>query len=93
MVSTTAWQSTPAVKPGPTPMTTGASVMRVPRFRLARMASTTASGCKTGIAGPLRVRQHRDYILSANRAIAAFRCLRPAGGDVLHGGGPPGTMA
>ncbi|MEI3142460.1 MAG: hypothetical protein V8S77_04265 [Oscillospiraceae bacterium] len=34
----------PAVKPGPTPTTTGASVMRVPRFRLARMASTSASG-------------------------------------------------
>ena len=46
MVSTTAWQSSPAVKPGPTPMTTGASLIFVPRFRLARMASTTASGFK-----------------------------------------------
>ena len=47
MVSTTAWQSFPAVKPGPTPTTTGASVMRVPRFRLAKIASTSASGCSS----------------------------------------------
>ena len=43
-VSMTAWQSTPAVKPGPTPITTGASLSKVPRFFLASMASTTASG-------------------------------------------------
>ena len=43
MVSTTPWQSTPAVKPGPRASTTGASVMAVPRLRLARMASTTPS--------------------------------------------------
>ena len=52
MVSTTAWQSSPAVKPGPTPMTTGASVMAVPRFFFARMASTTTPGCKTGMQAP-----------------------------------------
>ncbi|CZR75314.1 hypothetical protein CDFC105_03861 [Clostridioides difficile] len=43
-VSTTQWQSTPAVNPGPTPITKGASVILVPRFFLARMASTTTSG-------------------------------------------------
>lgn len=44
MVSTAAWQSMPTVKPGPMPMTTGASVIAVPKFRFARMASTTAAG-------------------------------------------------
>ena len=39
-----AWQSTPAVKPGPTPTTMGAISMEVPRLRLANTASTTASG-------------------------------------------------
>ena len=48
MVSTTAWQSTPAVKPGPTLTTTGASVICVPKFFLARMASTSPSGCSAG---------------------------------------------
>ena len=52
MVSTTAWQSCPAVKPGPTPMTTGASVILVPRFRLARMASTTAVGFNSPMQRP-----------------------------------------
>ena len=52
MVSTTAWQSSPAVKPGPTPMTTGASVILVPRFFFARMASTTASGRRAGTQAP-----------------------------------------
>ena len=42
-VSTTAWQSTPAVNPGPRATTTGASVMAVPVLRLARMASTRPS--------------------------------------------------
>ena len=46
MVSTTAWQSTPAVNPGPQATTMGASPMRVPRFFLAKMASTIASGRK-----------------------------------------------
>lgn len=44
MVSTTAWQSSPAVKPGPTPTTTGAMCIVVPRLRFAKMASTTTSG-------------------------------------------------
>ena len=44
IVSTTAWQSRPAQKPGPTPITTGASVIFVPRFFFARIASTSASG-------------------------------------------------
>ena len=52
MVSTTAWQSTPAVKPGPTATTTGASVTAVPTFRLARMASTTASGRSAAMQRP-----------------------------------------
>ena len=41
MVSTTPWQSVPAVKPGPRARTMGASVRAVPVLRLARMASTT----------------------------------------------------
>ena len=44
IVSIAAWQSRPAQKPGPTPMTTGASLILVPRFRFARIASTSASG-------------------------------------------------
>ena len=44
MVSTQASQSTRAVKPGPTPTTVGAISRVVPRFRLARIASTTTSG-------------------------------------------------
>ena len=44
MVSTTAWQSFPAVNPGPAATTAGAMSMVVPRFRLARMTSATASG-------------------------------------------------
>ena len=44
MVSTTAWQSFPAVKPGPTPTTTEAMSMEVPKLRFAKMASTTTSG-------------------------------------------------
>ena len=32
---------------------------------------------------PLRVRQHRDYIL-LQKGHSRLRCLRPAGGDVLH---------
>ena len=47
IVSTTAWQSSPAVKPGPTPTTMGASVIFVPRLRLARIASTSASGASS----------------------------------------------
>ena len=44
MVSTTAWQSSPAVNPGPTPITIGAMPMVVPTLRLAKMASTSTSG-------------------------------------------------
>ena len=52
MVSTTAWQSTPAVNPGPAATTIGASPIWVPRFRLARMASTTTSGDRGPIQSP-----------------------------------------
>ena len=52
LVSTTQWQSVPAAKPGPTPMTIGASVMEVPVFTLAITASTSTSGFHQ-----LRVRQ------------------------------------
>ena len=44
IVSITAWQSTPAVKPGPRAITIDASVISVPKFRFARIASTTTSG-------------------------------------------------
>ena len=44
MVSTTAWQSSPAVNPGPMPMTMGAMSMAVPTLRLAKMASISTSG-------------------------------------------------
>ena len=37
----------PAVKPGPTPTTTGAMSQRVPTLRFARMASTTTSGASS----------------------------------------------
>ena len=36
------------MKPGPTPMTTGAMSRLVPRLRLARMASTRAAGYSSG---------------------------------------------
>ena len=52
MVSTAAWQSVPTVKPGPTPITTGASVRAVPKFFFARIASTTAPGRRVGIQAP-----------------------------------------
>ena len=45
MVSMTAWQSRPAQKPGPSAITSGASVIFVPRFRFARIPSTRTSGC------------------------------------------------
>src|SRR2546428_101198 len=43
-VSTTAWTSLAATKPGPRPTTSGASSIRVPRLRLAILASTTTAG-------------------------------------------------
>ena len=44
LIPTTASQSTGAVKPGPTAMTTGAISRVVPKLRLAKIASTTAAG-------------------------------------------------
>src|SRR5438128_11960905 len=43
-VSTTAWTSLAATKPGPRPTTSRASSIRVPRLRLAILASTTTAG-------------------------------------------------
>src|SRR5437773_1003826 len=43
-VSTTAWTSLAATKPGPRPTTSGASSIRVPSLRLAILASTTTAG-------------------------------------------------
>ena len=37
---------------GATPITSGASMMQVPRLRLAKMASTTTSGCRSRTARP-----------------------------------------
>ncbi|SCJ62100.1 Uncharacterised protein [uncultured Blautia sp.] len=51
-------------------MTTGASVIRVPRFRLARMASTTTPGFKTGIQIPSGSAS-TGTTFSCKRAIAA----------------------
>ena len=83
MVSTTAWQSTPAVNPGPSAMTTGASVIFVPRFSLARMASTSTSGQSAPQTGRLRVGQHRD--LPALQDVARrIHIHRKPRGDILH---------
>ena len=43
IVSTTTWQSFPAVNPGPTPITNSAASIVVPRFFFASIASTTTS--------------------------------------------------
>ena len=86
MVSTTAWQSAPAVNPGPTAMTAGASVMRVPRFFLARMASTSTSGrrvsrhrhwgsARTGISPPVRMDSTWDS--DAARAVTSSTVVWP----------------
>src|SRR5487761_2406459 len=49
LVSITRWQSAPAVKPGPSAITSGASSLLVPRLRFARIASTTTSGARPSI--------------------------------------------
>ena len=83
MVSTAAWQSAPAVKPGPTPTTTGAMSRVVPRFRLARMASTTAPGTQSRHAGGGGVHQHGDDpVLQQLRDLLQ---IRAAGLHTLHG--------
>ena len=66
MLSTQKWQSTPEVNPGPIPTTSGASVILVPIFFLAMMASTSTAGfsffaslysgsIKTGISPFVRI--------------------------------------
>ena len=65
LLSTTTWTVSGAEKPGPTPMTSGASSLLVPRFLLAKMASMTTSGFKSAIIRhsgsimmPIRSRSH-----------------------------------
>ena len=81
MVSMTAWQSFPAQKPGPTPMTSGASVIAVPRFFFAKIASTTTSGrsharqaalgsASTGICPAERMRRTSSSV-SARSAVTS----------------------
>ena len=45
--------SSPAVNPGPTPITSGAMSIKVPRFFFAIIASTTMSGLNFAIDSPL----------------------------------------
>ena len=52
LVSTTRSTSTPAVKPGPSAMVSGAISRVVPRFFFARMASTSAAGRTCGMSSP-----------------------------------------
>ena len=87
IVSTQTWQSTPAVKPGPTPITSGASVMAVPRLRLARIASTSASGrsaflllasgsARTAMS-PLATMASASLAFSARRAVTSSTVAVP----------------
>ncbi|MPN27261.1 hypothetical protein SDC9_174691 [bioreactor metagenome] len=87
MVSTTAWQSSPAVNPGPAAMTYAASVIFVPRFRFAKIASTTAAGLSrfaispTGSAitaiSPRRMISCASFSLFARRAVISSTLVSP----------------
>ena len=88
LVSTTRCTSSPAVKPGPTPMTRGASARVTPIFVLAIVASTTTSGrmsvtqrpagsTRTGTAPRAQI-DAKSAGVSARRAVTPSTVIRPS---------------
>ena len=82
MVSTTASQSTGAVKPGPTAMTVGAISRVVPKLRLARIASTTAAGFSSSSilawGSTTTATSPASVIASASAGVRAKRARMPS---------------
>ena len=82
MVSTTASTSRPAVNPGPRPTVMGAIPRWVPRFFLAKMASTTAMGRSAAMLSPLSSTTSGSLPLrkkaTACCKVSAFQQVRPS---------------